>query len=279
MLLVRSIRETRRAIQTQRRRGRTIGFVPTMGYLHQGHLSLIRLAQRQAGFLVVSIFVNPTQFGPREDLDRYPRDLKRDLQLLKTAGVDLVFVPSVRTMYPNGYRTYVDVTGLSSTLCGASRPGHFRGVATVVLKLFNIVQPDIAVFGRKDFQQAVIIRRMAKDLNLDLKIIIGPTIREADGLAMSSRNKYLTSSQRHQAVVLSQALRWARATVRSGRIRDPRPLIAAMKRMIQRRGGRVDYAAVVDPDELMPVRRLQPGQIALAAVFFGQTRLIDNITL
>lgn len=279
MLLVRTIRETRCAIQAQRRRGQTIGLVPTMGYLHEGHLSLIRLARRSSKFVVVSIFVNPTQFGPAEDLDRYPRNLARDLRLLKTAGCDLVFCPSVRTMYPVGYRTMVEVKGLSEVLCGASRPGHFRGVATVVLKLFNIIKPDVAVFGRKDYQQAVIIRRMVKDFNLDLAIITGPTVREADGLAMSSRNKYLSPDQRLRAVVLSQSLRWARAAVRSGRIRDPRSLIAAMKRMIRRRGGRVDYVAVVDPVELMPVRRLQTGQVALVAVFFGQTRLIDNITL
>ena len=279
MRLVRTIRETRRLISAQRLRGRTIGLVPTMGYLHEGHLSLVRLARRHAKFVVVSIFVNPTQFGPAEDLVRYPRDLARDLRLLEAAGCDLVFFPSVRTMYPDGYRTYADVTGFDAVLCGASRPGHFRGVATVVLKLFNIVKPDIAVFGRKDFQQTMVIRRMAADLDLDPKIVIAPTVRDKSGLAKSSRNKYLNDRERGQAAVLYRSLRRARQAVRTGRLRDPKTLVAEMERMIRESGGRIDYVAVVSPVDLQPVKRLRRGQIALVAVFFGKTRLIDNITL
>lgn len=279
MRLVRTIRETKRLLRAERRRGRSIGFVPTMGYLHEGHLSLVRLARRRADHVVASIFVNPAQFGPREDLARYPRDLARDLRLLRQAGCDLVFFPSVRAMYPAGYRTYVNVTGFDSVLCGASRPGHFRGVATVVLKLFNIVRPDIAVFGRKDFQQTVVIRRMAADLDLDLRVVVGPTVREKSGLAMSSRNKYLSAGDRRRAAVLYRTLRWASAAVRAGKLRDPKALIARMKKMIRRSGGRIDYAEVVEPTDLAPARRLRRGQVAALAVFFGKTRLIDNITL
>jgi pantoate--beta-alanine ligase len=250
-----------------------------MGYLHEGHLSLVRIARRAADYVAVSIFVNPTQFGPREDLTRYPRDLRRDRALLAKTGAQLLFYPSARALYPEGYRTYVEVTELSGVLCGSSRPGHFRGVATIVLKLFDIIKPDLAVFGRKDFQQSVIIRRMVRDLDLDVRIIIGPTIREKSGLAMSSRNDYLTPARRRDAAVIYQALRLARNGFRKGETRDPKAMTRMMKKMIGGRGGRVDYVAVVDPDRLAPVAKAARGDLIAVAAFFGKTRLIDNISL
>ncbi len=276
MLLVRNNRALNKIIRRQEARGKTIGFVPTMGYLHEGHLSLVRLAKKKSKFVVVSIFVNPTQFAPHEDLKKYPRDLKRDLNKLKAEGVDLVFYPSVKTMYPAGYKTYVTVRELSKVLCGISRPTHFEGVATVVLKLFNIVQPDIAVFGRKDYQQLVIIKRMVKDLNLGTKIIAGRIVREKDGLAMSSRNTYLSQKDRKNAAILYQALQWARKAFRD-RISDPQKITKRMRRMIQGRGGRIDYIEVIDKDSLEPVRKLRKGDVIVLAVYFGETRLIDNI--
>jgi pantoate--beta-alanine ligase len=240
---------------------------------------LVRIARRLADYVAVSIFVNPTQFGPKEDLARYPRALRRDRDLLSRAGAQLLFYPSVRTIYPSGYRTFVEVEDLSKVLCGRSRPGHFRGVATVVLKLLNIVKPDLAVFGRKDFQQSVIIRRMARDLNVDVRIVIGPTVREKSGLAMSSRNKYLTPIERRNAAVINQALRRARAGFRKGEIRDSKVLIRTIRKMVTDRGGRIDYIAVTDPERLAPVRKAERGDLIALAAFFGQTRLIDNITL
>ncbi len=262
-----------------RRRRKAIGFVPTMGYLHEGHLSLIRIARKHSDYVVCSIFVNPIQFGPNEDYDRYPRDLKRDEALLKGERVDLLFYPSLKEMYPEGYKTYVEVEGLSSVLCGKSRPGHFRGVATVVLKLFNIVKPDIAFFGEKDYQQAVIIRQMVRDLNLDVKIITGPIVREADGLAMSSRNVYLLPEERKNSPVLYQALQWARGTYYRENMRSPEYIIQRMQQMIEEKGGRIDYIAIVDRHTLTPVKVLKKGDLIALAVFFGKTRLIDNIII
>jgi pantoate--beta-alanine ligase len=276
---VRTIRKVEAVIRQVRNRGRTIGLVPTMGYLHEGHLSLVRLAHKHADYVVVSIFVNPAQFGPKEDLTRYPRDPARDRRFLKRAGADLLFRPTVQEMYPRGYRTFVDVADLSGVLCGLSRPGHFRGVATVVLKLFNIVRPDVAVFGRKDFQQTVVIKRMARDLNIGVQIVTGPTVREKSGLAMSSRNDYLTPRQRRDAAVLYQTLRQARVEIRKGATSDPKVLIGKMKKRIAGRGGRVDYVAVVNPDELTPVVKARRGDLVALAVFFGKTRLIDNIVI
>ena len=268
----------RKIVASAKRKGKTVGLVPTMGYLHEGHLSLVRLARRKCDILVVSIFVNPTQFGPREDFGRYPRDVKRDLKLLKKVKVDVVFNPSVREMYREGHQTYVEVVDWSKLMCGASRPIHFRGVTTVVLKLFNIVEPDIAVFGRKDFQQAAIIKKMVKDLDLRVKVVTGKIVREKDGLAMSSRNKYLSKDQRKNAVVLYRCLKWLKQAYVKG-LRDPELAVNKMAGMIKEKKGRLDYIALVDKNTLQPVEKLRKGTLVALAVFFGKTRLIDNTTL
>jgi pantoate--beta-alanine ligase len=272
-----TVEETRRAVAAARRRGLSVGLVPTMGALHEGHASLIRAARRDTGFVVVSIFVNPTQFGPKEDLSRYPRPLEHDLALCAREGADLVFHPAPETVYPPGFRTYVEVTDLQGVLEGASRPGHFRGVATVVLKLFNMVQPDVAFFGQKDGQQARIIRQMAADLNVPVVVRVCPTVREADGLALSSRNVYLDAGQRRNAVALSAALELGRALVEGGE-RDPRRVCGVMEaRIAATPGAGLDYAVAVDADSLRPLDRLH-GRVMLAvAVRFGGTRLIDNV--
>ncbi|KPK63148.1 pantoate--beta-alanine ligase [candidate division WOR_3 bacterium SM23_42] len=278
MQLVRSVSQAKKIIASIKKRGMKIGLVPTMGYLHEGHLSLVRIARKKCDFLVVSVFVNPTQFGPEEDFRKYPRDLKRDLRLLKLEGVDLVFYPSVSQMYPDGFRTYVEVVEWSRLLCGASRPIHFRGVTTVVLKFFNIVQPDIAVFGSKDFQQAVIIKKMVKELNLNVRIVTGRIVRESDGLAMSSRNKYLSEKERKNAAVLYQSLKSVKRAYKKG-LRKPRPAVEMMAKMIEQKGGGIDYIQTVDKDTLEPVKKLKKGTLIAVAVFFGRTRLIDNILL
>jgi len=260
------------------RRGH-VGFVPTMGYLHEGHLQLVRAARKQSDFVVVSIFVNPIQFGPKEDYRRYPRDFRRDRRRLETAGTDVVFCPTVKEMYPEGFATFVTVERLGDGLCGASRPGHFRGVATVVTKLFNVVLPDVAVFGAKDAQQAFVIRRMARDLGYHTRIAILPTARERDGLAMSSRNVYLSREERAEAPVLHRSLVLARNLIRRGE-RSAAKVKAAMRRMIRREsGGRIDYVEIVDTDELRPVRTIEGEVLVALAVFLGKTRLIDNVVV
>ena len=266
-----------------KRQGARIGFVPTMGYLHAGHISLVKRARRWVGpkgIVVVSIFVNPTQFSPTEDLARYPRDLTRDRQLCREAGTDVLFVPREKEMYPQGFSTYVVEEKLSQSMEGASRPTHFRGVTTVVLKLFNIVLPEVAVFGAKDFQQAAVVRRMVKDLNVPVKIIIAPTVRERDGLAMSSRNKYLEGDLRAQAVVLSQALARAREAVSNGRAVTSAALRSELRALIERRpAARVDYIEFFDPETLEKVERVGRDSHMAMAVFIGNTRLIDNASL
>jgi len=271
-----------------RRAGLRVGFVPTMGYLHDGHLSLVRRARRavgRQGKVALSIYVNPTQFGPKEDFTKYPRNLPRDLALCRRVGVDVVFAPSHAGMYPHapggGFSTHVVEESLSRSLEGASRPTHFRGVITVVAKLFNIVQPDLAVFGAKDFQQAAVIRRMVRDLNFPVKVIVVPTVREADGLALSSRNQYLTGDLRRQAAVLSQAIGRGRQAVSSGGGRLPAAgLKRDLKAFIERQpDARVDYVEVFDPETLRPVRAVQRGTHLALAVFVGTTRLIDNAPL
>lgn len=262
-----------------KKEGKTIGFVPTMGYLHEGHISLARTAKKLNDVVVMSIFVNPTQFGPNEDFDSYPRDLKRDEDLARAEGVDVIFYPSVKDMYPEGYNTYVNVERLTGGLCGEKRPGHFRGVTTVVAKLFNIVKPDIAYFGQKDAQQVAVIRKMVQDLNIDVSIKVLPTAREKDGLAMSSRNKYLSGAERQDAVVLSQALSAAKAMVERGE-KDPKLVIDAMGSMIKvKPSAKVDYIAIVDPDTLEEVRTIEKPVLIALAVYIGKTRLIDNIIL
>jgi pantoate--beta-alanine ligase len=301
MRIVSSIAAMQRLARQWQRAGQRIGFVPTMGYLHAGHLSLVREARKRAGRagkVVVSIYVNPTQFGPKEDFSKYPRDLKRDLKLCRAAGVDVVFTPGDKEMYPRvgssrrddrtaqravptKFSTYVVEESLSHTMEGASRPTHFRGVTTVVAKLFNIVLPDVAVFGAKDWQQATIIKRMVADLNFPVKIIVAPTLRERDGLAMSSRNKYLEGDLRRQAVVLWNAIQKVRAVVK----KSSKPIPTAwlklhLKRFIEREpDARLDYAEFFEPDSLLPVAKVSKGAHMALAVFVGKTRLIDNAHL
>ncbi len=259
-----------------------IGFVPTMGYLHDGHLSLVKHARelvKKRGAVVASIYVNPTQFAPTEDLSKYPRDLARDKKLCRAAGVDFLFIPSDKDIYPEGYSTYVVEEQLSKSMEGASRPTHFRGVTTIVAKLFNIVLPDIAVFGQKDFQQAAIIQKMVADLNFPLKVIVAPTVREADGLAMSSRNKYLSTVQRDQAVVLWQCLQHARRSVAKKSVTAAQ-LKSELGRMISEKSeARLDYVEFFDPVTLQPVSTVKHGAQMALAVFVGKTRLIDNSRL
>ncbi len=276
MQVVRTIAEVR---AIRRALPGTWGFVPTMGYLHEGHLSLVRRARAENDHVAVSIFVNPTQFGPHEDYSRYPRDLERDLRLLEPLGVDLVFAPSVEEMYPPGFQTWVIVEGVSRPLEGAARPGHFRGVATVVTKLFNIVQPDRAYFGQKDAQQAVVIRRMVQDLNIPVEIVVCPTVREPDGLAMSSRNTYLNPEERRAATVLFRALQAAKARYEQGE-RDAERLREAMREVIQAEPlARLDYVSVADPETLQELDRVEDRALLSLAVYIGKTRLIDNILL
>ena len=277
--LVESVAAVREAVKAARQAGKRVGFVPTMGYLHEGHVTLMREARQECDFVVVSIFVNPTQFGPNEDFERYPRNLERDMQLCESVPVDLIFHPTVAEMYPPNSLTSVQVSGITTTLCGASRPGHFEGVATVVTKLFNIVKPDVAYFGQKDAQQVAVIRRMVADLNMDLEIRPVPTVREPDGLAMSSRNVYLSPEERQGALVLSRSLNMARERVVAGE-RDMAALRQAMQDMIEAEPlARVDYVSIVDYDTLQPVDELAGKALAALAVKFGKTRLIDNAIL
>lgn len=257
-----------------------LGFVPTMGYLHAGHLELVRRARNECNHVAVSIFVNPTQFGPNEDLARYPRDLPRDLELLRSAGVDLVFTPPVAEMYPPGFSTYVEVEQVTTTLEGARRPGHFRGVATVVCKLLNIVQAQQAYFGQKDAQQTVVIRRMVRDLALPTTIVIVPTVREVDGLAMSSRNVYLDPPQRAAAPVLHRALQRAASMFAAGE-RDAHALRTVMRELLaQEPTAQVEYVSVADLETLQEIeQRIEQGALVSLAVRFGATRLIDNVML
>lgn len=280
MEVVKNPRVLTQTLKTLKKEGKSVGLVPTMGYLHEGHLSLVREARRNNEIVVVSIFVNPTQFGPNEDLASYPRDFERDSSLLDEAGVDYIFAPEIHDMYSHGYATYVDVEGeLTGRLCGASRPGHFRGVATVVSKLFNIVAPERAYFGIKDAQQVAVIRRMAMDLNFDLEIVACPIVREADGLALSSRNVYLSEAERVDALVLSQSLFMARDMIASGE-----RSAEAIRRAIADRIGAVssaviDYIEIVDAMTLAPVD-VMSGKILIAlAVKVGKPRLIDNLQI
>ena len=270
-----------------KRRGVRVGFVPTMGYLHAGHLSLARAARRRvgrAGKVVVSIYVNPTQFAPTEDLANYPRDLKRDLQLCRAAGADLVFTPDDGEIYPGrahgNYSTYVVEDKLSQTMEGAARPVHFRGVTTVVAKLFNLVLPNVAVFGQKDFQQAAIIQRMTRDLNFPVKIMVAPTLRETDGLAMSSRNKYLVGDLRRQALVLWRAIQAAQAVVKKSRSVPSKKLKADLKILVESEPDtRLDYVEFFAPETFMSASKVTRGTQMALAVFVGKTRLIDNARL
>jgi pantoate--beta-alanine ligase len=279
MKIIDSISRMSTLARIHKKEGKTVGFVPTMGYLHDGHLSLARAARKHTDVVVMSIFVNPIQFGPKEDLHRYPRDLRRDESMAREAGVDIVFCPSSNEMYPEGFSTYVGVEGLSGVMCGASRPGHFKGVATVVAKLFGIVRPDVAYFGQKDAQQAAIIRKMVKDLNMGVEIKVMPIAREKDGLAMSSRNIFLSESERADAVAIYMSLKRAEELVASGE-RDPERISEEMERMLSaKRSMKKDYISIVDPDALKKLDRIDDEALVAVAAYIGKTRLIDNIVL
>jgi len=276
MRIIRNIKEMTRAAQKRGLQGDSIGFVPTMGALHAGHLSLIRRCRRENDFTVVSIFVNPTQFSPREDYRKYPRNLIQDARACQEEGVDIIFFPDAKDMYPKPFRTFVEVEGLSELLCGHFRPEHFRGVTTVVAKLFQIVQPDIAYFGQKDAQQAIIIRKMVEDLSMPVQIKVMPIVRERDGLALSSRNQYLNASERKDAVVLHQALNLAKDSLRR-RETDASRVIQSMRTLIQKKkSARVDYISIVDLQNLKPLKKIRGKALVALAVWIGKTRLIDN---
>jgi len=275
--IIHTVREMRDYVRGHKLAGRTVALVPTMGYLHEGHLTLMRRAKQRCDVVVASIFVNPKQFGAGEDFERYPRDMARDARLAQEVGVDAIFNPPVEEMYPPGYHTYVEVEKLTEGLCGASRPGHFRGVTTVVNKLFNIVQPDVAFFGQKDAQQTIAIRRMVEDLNMPLEIVTIATVREPDGLAMSSRNVYLTPAEREAALVLYRSLQKARAMIESGE-RSVQAVIAGMREVLAAEPlAKVDYVEIRDADDLSEINTLQGRVLVALAVFIGRTRLIDNL--
>ncbi len=276
MRICETIRGLRELLGEERRRGARIGFVPTMGFLHEGHLSLVDIAKRHSDFTVMSIYVNPLQFGPSEDFESYPRDPERDRKLTKERGVDVLFIPSDEEMYPRESLTFVEVEKITEGLCGASRPGHFRGVLTVVAKLLNIVQPRVAVFGQKDAQQALAIGRMVRDLNFPTEILIGPTVREKDGLALSSRNRYLSKEERRDATLIHRALDEARSAVESGE-RDA----ARIEQLVTGTLGRselieVDYVSVTDTEYCRKVDTIEGEVLVAVAAFVGKTRLIDN---
>jgi pantoate--beta-alanine ligase len=279
-------------IKALKKKGKTIGFVPTMGYLHEGHVALIKKARKETDIVVLSIFVNPTQFGPKEDYKKYPRNFSHDSAIAKKEGVDIMFAPLVEGMYPDGFSTYVEETELSKTLEGQIRPGHFKGVTTVVLKLFNIVQPDISYFGQKDFQQAVIIKKMVKDLNVDTKIKVLPTVREKDGLAQSSRNTYLSKEQRKTATVLYRSLIKGKSLIESG-LTDTEEVKKKMRAMIKKETlapdptsrrddaglKKIDYIEIREPETLQPIKKIGGEVVILLAARIGKVRLIDNMII
>jgi pantoate--beta-alanine ligase len=277
--IAKTIGSVRKLVRQARSKSNSVGLVPTMGALHQGHISLIEKATKNTSFVVVSIFVNPAQFGPKEDFKKYPRTLRNDLKLCENAGADVVFAPSAREIYPQENLTWVNVEKLSQPLCGRSRPGHFRGVATVCAKLFNIVQPDVAFFGQKDAQQAALIRRMAADLNFPLKIIICPTVRQPDGLALSSRNQYLSPQEKKDAVCLYKSLRKCRQMVALGETR-PKKIIAQMRKILSApASAKIEYIEIVDAKTLQPLIKIDRPALVAIAVRIGSTRLIDNILI
>lgn len=279
MRIARNIAEVRAAVAEQRAQGRTIGLVPTMGALHEGHLSLVRAAKAACGAVVTTIFVNPTQFGPNEDFAKYPRTFEADCALLEKEGAEVVFAPEPSEMYPAGASAFVEVGGLSDRLDGASRPGHFRGVATVVAKLFNIVGPDKAFFGQKDAAQVAVLRRMVRDLNFDLELVVCPIVREPDGLAMSSRNRYLSAEDRQRALVLHRVLRRIGRAVESGVLEPERLIDAGLAVLAEEPEIRLDYLRVVDPETLEDVPDVRGGALVAVAAFVGPARLIDNILI
>ncbi len=277
MQIVSEIQELRDIIKLAHKNGKSIGFVPTMGFLHEGHLGLMIRARQETDLVVASVFVNPTQFGPNEDLEAYPRNPERDRELMAGAGVDIAFFPSAGALYPEGYETFIEVGGsLTKRLCGASRPGHFRGVCTIVSKLFNLVQPDRAYFGQKDAQQVAVIRRMVNDLNIPVEIIPCPIVREADGLAMSSRNTYLSPKEREDALILNRSLKAAEAAIAAGE-RQAASVEALVREMIgEVSSAEIDYVEIVDAQTLEPVETIEGSVLIALAVKIGKPRLIDN---
>ncbi len=279
MRLVRTICQLRKVLSEARSEGKSIGFFPTMGALHEGHLSFMRAARKETDFLVISIFVNPSQFGPSEDFAEYPRDLEGDLAKVEEVGVDLVFAPSTDEMYPEGFATFVVQERLTDRMCGLSRPGFFRGVTTVVAKLFNLVGPCVAYFGQKDYQQSVVVRQMVRDLNMEVEIRVLPTVREADGLAMSSRNKYLKPTERQEALCLYKALNEAKALVAAGESKSEK-IIEKMKEIVARApSAKIDYIVVADPENLEDIETFKGRALVALAVWIGKTRLIDNMLI
>jgi pantoate--beta-alanine ligase len=276
--LVRSISEVRKKLNLVRSEKKRIGFVPTMGYFHEGHLALMRKAKSECDFVVVSIFVNPTQFGPKEDYHRYPRDLKRDSKLAEDCGVDLIFAPSVEEMYPEEQLTWVEVNEITDVLCGKFRPGHFRGVATVVAKLFNIVQPDVAYFGEKDYQQLQVVKKMVKDLNFPVEIVGVPTVREKDGLALSSRNTYLSDEERRNALLLSKSLKKAQELYEKGE-RKVSTIREKMLEALNTPQVKLQYLEIRDARSLKPLEKIEEEALVALAAYVGETRLIDNVVL
>ncbi len=277
MKLIKNPEEMYKFASNIRAKGKTISLVPTMGYLHDGHLSLVEEAKRRSDVVVVSIFVNPAQFGPGEDLKKYPKDLARDKALLKSFDVDLLFYPKADDIYPEGFNTFVEVKGLPDKLCGRSRPAHFRGVTTIVAKLFNLVSPTYAFFGEKDYQQQLIIKRMVKDLNLPVEVISLPTIREFDGLAMSSRNRYLNGKQRKYAASLYRALSFAKQEIEGGE-KGSKKIISQMRSLIKKfRDIKIDYISIVDPQTLCDVKTIKGSVLIAVAAYIGKARLIDSI--
>lgn len=279
MKLISNISALKNKIREIKRQGKSIGFVPTMGALHEGHISLMRQARKDNDVVIVSIFVNPMQFGPKEDYKKYPRTIQADMKLMAPAGVDIVFTPQAKDIFPDGFRAYVDMSGLTNVMCGKSRPGHFRGVLTVVNKLFNLVEPNIAYFGQKDYQQALLIKQMVRDLDMNLKIKVMPIIREKDGLAMSSRNAYLSPDERRQATCLSRALTKAKMMVIGSEYSSKR-IITEMKKVITReKPVRIDYIVIVNTDTLEEISVIKQKVLIALAVFVGKTRLIDNLVV
>jgi pantoate--beta-alanine ligase len=279
MKILSSATDARSAVRAAKQQGKVVGFVPTMGALHAGHISLVKAAKSRCDFVAASIFVNPTQFGPNEDLARYPRTFEADREKLQAEGVDLLFAPSVEEMYPAGAVTFVIVQGISDRLDGRSRPGHFHGVSTVVAKLFNIIEPDVAFFGQKDAAQAAIIKRMVRDLMFPVEIVVQPIVREADGLALSSRNVYLSPEERAQALVLSRSLSEVEARYRAGERNSAKLIEIACKAFASQPPVRVDYIEIVDPETLEAVPTAEAGSLVAVAAFVGATRLIDNVVL
>ncbi|TCW42238.1 pantoate--beta-alanine ligase [Thermohydrogenium kirishiense] len=277
MIVVKKISDVREAIKAQKAQGKTIGLVPTMGYLHKGHLSLVKKARENSDFVCASVFVNPIQFGPNEDYNKYPRDIERDLKLLEENGCDLVFTPSVEEMYPSERLTTISVSKITNKLCGAYRPGHFDGVCTVVTKLFNIFTPDIAVFGQKDAQQVAVIKKMVEDLNIPVKIIASPIVRDKDGLALSSRNVYLNDDERHAALILNKSLKEAEKILKSGE-RNAENIISRVKNILESEPlCKIQYVSCVHPDTLEDLTAINDKALIAIACYIGNTRLIDNL--